>query len=376
MVLDFGTHVRPLFSKRSRACQINTRKRGAGAAIQHKFASRKVLTIAKKDRFAERKNAGAIGSLMRSRVKDHTRNMSVKTKRNYTKACAAFDTWRKQEGISNKAVSKEPLNYITQWRDALFQSGYAASTVHTCIAGVCCGLGVSMAGITRAGTSADKRKSLGKSERAEKALYRPENADIVAFQRMVGGRRAALQRLRGSDLVQDESGEWCVRFLSDKGGKNQLQRIAPDDLPKVRAYFEAKGASELLFPSIDKNLDLHGLRAEHARTEYQRYVSICGTAAGRAKMREQLWARFRDPQYGCKAWLTAQAKGNRAGMRRAERAFAAEMADGVYHLQRANREVAELRGRPTRYDRLALCCVSVFALSHWRNEVTIKHYML
>ena len=88
-------------------------------------------------------------------------------------------------------------------------------------------------------------------------MERPENVDIVAFQRMVGGRRSALQQLTGSDFVKDESGQWCVRFTRDKGGKSQLQR-----------------------------------------------------------------------------------------------------------------------GRPTGYDRLALCCVSVFSLSHWRNEVTVKHYML
>lgn len=333
--------------------------------------------MAKKDRFRDRKNAGAIGGMMRSRVKEHTRNLSTTTRRNYIKACAAFDSWRKNQGYSNKAVTKEPLRFIRLWRDFLSVRGYSAGTIHTYIAGVCCGLGVSMAGIARAGTSADKRKSLGKSLRAEKALERHENAEIVQFQKMVGGRRSALQRLKGGDLVQDESGEWCIRFLRDKGGKDQLQRIAPENLEAVQSYFKDKGPDELLFPQpIDKNLDLHGLRAEHARKEYERYAAICSTPEGRATMRTQLWARFKNPQFGCKAWLTAKAKGDRAGMRRAERAFAAEMADGLYHLQKSNREVAQLRGRPTSYDRLALCCVSVFALSHWRNEVTVKHYML
>lgn len=332
--------------------------------------------MAAKDKFQQRKNAGAIGGMMRARVKEHTKQMSRKTRRNYIRACNAFDAWRKEQGFSNKAVTKAPSDYVKQWRNALAEAGYSSSTIHTYIAGICCGLGVSMAGIARAGTSADKRKSLGKSLRAEKALERHENAEIVRFQKMVGGRRSALQRLKGGDLVQDESGEWCIRFLRDKGGKDQLQRIAPDDLPNVRAYFERVDADELLFPSIDRNLDLHGLRAEHARAEYTRYAQICATPAGRTTMRAQLWARFKSPQFGCKAWLTAKAKGDRAGMRRAERAFAAEMSDGLYHLQKSNREVAQLRGRPTSYDRLALCCVSVFALSHWRNEVTVKHYML
>lgn len=333
--------------------------------------------MAAHDRFAQRKNAGAIGGMMRARVKEHTKKMSAKTRRNYIRACNAFDTWRKGQGFSNKSVAKDPIKYVRRWRDALVEVDYSPSTIHTYIAGACCGLSISMAGIARTGTSADKRKSLGKSIRAEKVLERPENAEIVRFQKMVGGRRAALQRLKGGDLVQDESGEWCVRFLRDKGGKDQLQRIAPKNLPAVQAYFKNKGPDELLFPRpIDKNLDLHGLRAEHARAEYERYAAICSTLAGRETMRAQLWARFKNQQFGCKAWLTAKAKGDRAGMRRAERAFATEMADGRYYLQRANRATAKLRGRPTSYDRLALCCVSVFALSHWRNEVTVKHYML
>lgn len=331
----------------------------------------------KNDKFTQRKNAGSIGGMMRSRVLEHTKSLSSKTRRNYTRACAAFDAWRKGEQISNKAVSKDPIGAIRQWRDALKQDSYSTATIHTYIAGVCCGLGVSMAGITRSGTSLDKRKSLGHTERAERALNRPQNAKIVAFQKMVGGRRAALQRLRGSDFVQDESGEWCVRFLRDKGGKDQLQRIAPDDVPKVREFFAAVLPDRLLFPErIDRNLDLHGLRAEHARAEYRRYAQICSTPEGRDRMRAQLWARFRNEQYGNKAWLSAKAKGDAAGMRRAERAFAAEMADGRYHLQRANRQMAKERGKPTSYDRLALCCVSVFALSHWRNEVTVKHYII
>lgn len=333
--------------------------------------------MSKPDKFTGRKNAGSIGGTMRSRVKTHTRHMSNKTKRNYIRACSAFDTWRKGEHISNKAVTKEPQIYVEKWHDYLLQNGYSIGTVHTYIAGVCCGFNISMAGIARSGTSADKRKSLGACARTQKALARKENADIIAFQKMVGGRRAALQRLTGSDLVQDESGQWCVRFIRDKGGKSQLQRIAPHDMNKIRTYFERIGPNELLFPdAIDRNLDLHGMRAEHARSEYERYAKICATPEGRAEMRRQLWARFKSPTYGCKAWLVAKQRNDTAGMRRAEAAFQSEMADGTYYLQRANRRVALQRGRPVGYDRLALCCVSVYALSHWRNEVTIKHYML
>jgi hypothetical protein len=203
------------------------------------------------------------------------------------------------------------------------------------------------------------------------------NADIVRFQEMVGGRRSALQRLTGADFVQDESGRWCVRFVKDKGGKDQYQRIDPQYHEAVKAYFDRVDQEERLFPEpIDRHLDLHGIRAEVALREYQRYRKICSTPEGREQMRQELLTRYTDPQVGCKAYLDAIQKGNHAKAARHLKAFQEEMKDGYYYLQRNNRQVALSRGLPVGYDRLALCCVSVFTLSHWRNEVTVKHYML
>lgn len=320
--------------------------------------------------------AGSLGGEMRGRVKQHTAKMSNRTRSNYMRACRLFDAFRKRVGLSNNAVRQDPRVALERWRDDLLANGYAVSTVHTYIAGAACGLGVSMAGLARHGTAADKIKSLGLCERTQQARQRPENAEIVRFQAMVGGRRSATLRLTGSDFIQDESGEWCVRFLGDKGGKDQLQRIAPDDVEDVRRYFEAVAPDERLFPQIDCHLDLHQIRAEHARREYTRYAQICSTPEGRVRMREQLWARFTDPDIGCKAFLLAKARNNTAQMRSICARFAQQMKDGTYYLQRDNRQVALQRGLPVGYDRLALCCVSVFALSHWRCSVAVKSYML
>ena len=145
---------------------------------------------------------------------------------------------------------------------------------------------------------------------------------------------------------------------------------------KCGLFFEKVGSNECLFPYIDKDLDLHGLRAVRARYEYQRYMKICATPEGQAEMRRQLWARYKDPTIGCAAYLKAKERGDRKKMRRMEYLFAQEMKPGKYHLRGANRRVAIARGLPTEYDRLVLILVSVFALSHWRSEITVKHYML
>ena len=319
---------------------------------------------------------GSLGGEMRMRINEHCKSKSNKTRRNYLKACASFDKWRKNVGLSNSVVRKDRKGAVEKWRDALIAEGYAVSTVHTYIAGIACGLGIDMTGLTHSGTSEDKRKSLGHSERARTAMERESNADIVRFQRMVGGRRSALGRLRGRDLIVDESGQLSILFKNDKGAKTQRQRILPEHQDAVRAYFERLAPDQLLFPAISKDLDLHYLRAECAKDAYCYYEQICSTPEGRAEMRRQLWARYTDPEVGCKAYRLAVAAGDQKRIQRHLHLFSQELADGQYHLRGANRRVAIARGRPTSYDRLALACVSVFHLSHFRNEVSCKHYML
>lgn len=319
---------------------------------------------------------GSLGGEMRMRINEHCKSKSNKTRRNYLKACASFDKWRKSVGLSNSVVRKNRSAAVEKWRDTLIAEGYAVSTVHTYIAGIACGLGIDMTGLTPSGTSEDKRKSLGRSDRARAALEKESNADIVRFQRMVGGRRSALMRLRGSDLVTDESNQLAIRFIKDKGAKTQLQRILPEHQEAVRAYFERVEPDQLLFPAISRDLDLHYLRAECAKNAYRYYEQICSTPEGRAEMRRQLWARYTDPEIGCKAYLLAKERGDAKRMQRHLYLFQQEIADGQYHLRGANRRVALKRGLPTSLDRLSLACVSTFHLSHFRNEISVKHYML
>lgn len=323
------------------------------------------------------RNRGSLGGEMRMRVKEHCRDKSNHTKSNYMHAIKSFDGWRKEAGLSNKYVREHPRESVVQWAGYLTESGMAQSTQHTMVAGCCCGLGIPSNGIVKHGTAMDKTKSLGQSERAQAALKRESNREIIRFQKMVGGRRSALRRLTGKDFGIDSSGNACVIFRRDKGGKDQYQALREGDVAAVKAYFDRCGPDERLFPQIDHDLDLHGLRAEHSRRMYQYYRSgLCSTPQGREQLRQQLWARYTDPEIGCKAWLTAKAKGDKARMRKLEYRFKRQMEDGTYYLRGANRQAAIERGRPVQYDRLALLAVSVFSLSHWRLDVVSKFYII
>ena len=323
------------------------------------------------------KNRGSLGGEMRMRIKEHCKNLSNHTRSNYMHACKTFDAWRKEAGLSNKYVRDHPRESVVQWSEHLKTSGISQSTIHTMVAGCCCGLGIPSNGIVKHGTAMDKTKSLGRSERAQAALKKESNSDIIRFQTMVGGRRAALSRLTGKDFGYDSSGNACVIFRGDKGGKDQYQVLAEGDVAAVKAYFDRCGPDERLFSKIDHDLDLHGLRTERSRQMYQYYHSgLCSTPQGREQLRQQLWARFTDPEIGCKAWLLAQAKGDKARLRKLEYKFKKQMEDGTYYLRGANRQAALQRGRPVAYDRLSILATSVFSLSHWRLDICVKSYLI
>lgn len=322
------------------------------------------------------RNRGSLGGEMRMRVKEHCKNLSNHTKSNYLHAVKTFDAWRKTAGLSNKYVREHPRESVVQWVAHLDQSGMAKSTQHTMVAGCCCGLQIASDGICRHGIATEKTKSLGHSERAQAARKKASNADLVRFQEMVGGRRNALARLTGKDFGCDRFGNAFVIFRKDKGGKDHHQLLINSDVAAVKAYFDQVGPDELLFPKLDRDLDLHGIRAERARRAYLHYAKVASTPEGREQLRQQLWARYTDPEIGCKAWLLAQAKGDKTRMRKLEYRFKQQMADGTYYLRGANRQAALQRGRPVAYDRLAVLACSVFSLSHWRLDVAAKSYLI
>ena len=357
----------------------------------------------------KQRKQGSLKSEMEHRIRVQAKMLENQRSHSFRdgaiRACEQFDEWRKQAGWTNQQVRDQPREAIQAWVRSLQnpmdesmplkkrtkKEAYAVSSIHTMVAGVCCGLGIPMDRIAPSGTALDKTKSTGQNQRAERERSREENQNIVRFAELVGGRKTAYGKLCGSDWIEQSDGRCFVRFLQDKGGKNQLQLIAPEHVDEVKAYFAEKAADELIFPDgINKNLDLHGIRAEHARAEYERFAEICRTPEGRNQMRQQLWERFYDPQYGNKAWLKAMESAKKAMIngnirkaeecyqkaRKKEKEFEAEMKDGTYWLHSSNRQAAILNDRPVSYDRLALCCVSVFSLSHWRNEVTVKHYMI
>ena len=56
--------------------------------------------------------------------------------------------------------------------------------------------------------------------------------------------------------------------------------------------------------------------------------------------------------------------------------FVEDMDDRPYKLRGENLRKARALGLPEEYNRLALMCVSVLHLSHWRLDVTTTNYLV
>ncbi len=311
-------------------------------------------------------------------IKYEIRKTALKGKRNnhtvrlYLKASDKFWRWVKAQGIrSLDQIAEEDLPaLITAYVEYLTDQGYTASTIHSYVAPITYGLG-----FTRAESQAIRkpRRVAAENIRGRGPQHadaqRPVFARLVAFQAVVGIRRAELEKLTADCLVLDESGYLCVEVKRGKGGKHQLQRILPEDEAIVMETFAGcEGESVFSHAEMNNKIDLHQLRARQARRAYEYYLCRIQTEPG---YREQLTGEL------TRRYLRMNTKSKPDKLKR----FLAQLrtpalGKDTWNLKGKSLERAENLGRPACYDRLALLAVSVFHLSHWRLDVTVSNYMI
>ena len=210
-----------------------------------------------------------------------------------------------------------------------------------------------------------------KNSQGVKEECNPKYKRVVSFQRAVGIRRAELARLLGVDLSH-RNDEWYVIVQRGKGGKQQRQYILPENVDSVREIFRNIEPMENVFSKEELNnkIDFHGLRAENARRCYAYYVKKIEIEPGFAQeMRCKLKNRWLEEHERLR-------KTNHDSWSRQKWVFDREMDDRPYRLRGDNLTKALASGSPTEYNRLALMCVSVMHLAHWRLDVTVTNYIV
>lgn len=287
--------------------------------------------------------------------KHGTGDISPQTAKQYKKHAIQFAEWCKaQYGVK---VFADCRTYIQAYSDVLTEQGKSESTCHTYLAAVCRYFGVPLGDINkRKRICAHHTRSRGvKAVDSRADAKREASPRLFDLAEMVGVRRAEYLRLDGSSLVCDESGYPCVRIDKGKGGKFQLQRLLPEDVDKVGAYFDTSDCLLFTAEEMKNKIDLHALRGEQARRAYAHYLKRI-ESEGRGKLVGEIAARWQ--KYCDKPW-------NEAVVR-----------EKPYFIRGANKQLAIEHDLPTVYDRLALMAVSVFHLAHWRLDVTVSNYML
>lgn len=292
------------------------------------------------------------------------------TKRTYKTAVKRFCSWAKANGHTREDILGDPRTYLQQYADFLVDRGLSPATIHTYLSAPCKGLNVPMQHISKPerAIGAITRSRGGKNLRGAKDAQKPEYARLVAFQEVVGLRRAELAHLQGKDL-QKRDGALYVVVRQGKGGKEQWQKVLPRDAGVVADTFKGIGQNERVFTAEEmlNRIDLHGIRAAHARECYDYYLTrIKQEPDYRSQLQEDLKTYFREHH----------APGHELDLKAYER-FCLDMIknQGIYQMRGEARELAEELDRPTDYDRVALMAVSALHLAHWRLDVTVTNYL-
>ena len=299
----------------------------------------------------------------------------------YKKRIKIFTEWAKEQGCKKyEDITKD----VVQAYERKLENGperYAPATIHTYLTPICAAAGISMreiekpkrtaGAITRGRDHAADGTKLDRNPDGKRQEGQQRYAQLVALQRVTGIRRAELGKLVGSDLVQ-KGNSWYVRVRRGKGGKSQLQYILPKDVETVREIFEGIGPDQKVFckEEMSNKINLHGMRAKHSKDCYDHYTNLLEHHPEYAdKLRAVLLRRW-DEGHG-----KLKEADPRAWKAQRER-FVEDMDDRPYKLRGENFRKARALGLPEEYNRLALMCVSVFHLSHWRLDVTTTNYLV
>ena len=291
---------------------------------------------------------------------DVTRHAYVSNYRKFINYC------RMHYGCKSKAECGEHISgYVTH----LIQKGLSPSTIHSYLAPVCIYHKIKMYQIPKPRRRTSEytrgRSFNGKQKRNDNDLSNPKYDRLVQFQKRVGIRRQELARLRGGDFGTDpNTGEPCVFVRRGKGGRYQAQHLLPGDEEFIKSYFDNIPADKPIFSKeeLKNQLPLHYLRARQAQAAYYYYLEKAKNPVERKKLIEQLKRTWEKTNINKKT--------------KKPKRFDDKLITGTYFLRGANKKFAQANNLPTKYDNLALTCVSFWHLAHFRNTVTVANYML
>ncbi|MBY5013715.1 hypothetical protein K6V96_00325 [Streptococcus suis] len=305
-----------------------------------------------------------------------TKNVTNNTSRtSYKRSATRFSKWAKVNGV--KKISDITEEVLQKYHDDLQQDPkqYTPATIHTYLAPIAKASGINLNRIKKQKRISDRIVRGRKHEANEQGKKQELNSRfsrLIQFQKVIGIRRNELKKLTGSDLIEDEYGNCYVLVKRGKGGKEQMQYILPNDIELVKQTFAGIGENEPVFTDeeMKNQINLHGLRAQHARDSYFYYLNrIQQNPKIKQALKNLLITRWEEGHQKLKNESPRQYDRQREN-------FIYDLRDEAYVLRGTNKSKALVSGMPIAYNRLALMAVSVLNLSHWRLSVTVTNYIL
>ncbi|MFM0588127.1 hypothetical protein [Streptococcus suis] len=305
-----------------------------------------------------------------------TKNVTNNTSRtSYKRSATRFAKWAKENNI--KKISEISEEVLQRYHDDLKNDPkeYTAATIHTYLAPIAKAAEINLNRIKKQKRTSDKIVRGRKHEANDQGKKQELNSRfsrLMEFQKVVGIRRNELKNLKGQNLKYDEYGNCYIFVKRGKGGKKQMQYILPKDIALVKQTFSGIGENEPVFTDeeMKNQINLHGLRAQHARDSYFFYLEkIQQNPKMRLALSHLLITRWEEGHQKLKQESPKQYD-------RQRRNFIYDLRDELYILRGTNKSKALASGMPIEYNRLALMAVSVLNLSHWRLSVTVTNYIL
>lgn len=315
----------------------------------------------------------------------------------YKRHIDRFCVWAKGLGIVREhhvlRNGYTPVTLIQRYADELNAQNLKATTVHTYLAPVCKGLGVSMSQIIkRPRLSRDIVKNAKQHQNAAgaKQMEDPANERLCRLAEIVGVRPQALVKLTAANMTVDENGDNLIA-IRDKGGKLSMQLILPHEVKLVQKLLSTDEtgqplqAGERPFSAKDlKQIAWSKFRIERAQ-HIQKYFESrfnawknmpSKTGADRKRRAAEKAAAEQEKKVWINKIVAKYAQAHPNATKTAVDAYRKELENpSPISIRGGNRNRAITLGRPTEYDRVAVRIASVYALSHWVDESTIRNYL-
>jgi hypothetical protein len=230
---------------------------------------------------------------------------------------------------------------------------------------------------------------IGRNGYTERTLIQ-KYARILRLAEIVTVRPRAMVRLTVKNLKIDENGDHIIA-VRDKGGKESIQLLLPHEATIVREILSTNAEGNPLKPGerpfTAKDLGqiaYSGFRIRRAQQieayfdrQFNSWKNMPRETPEQQKLRDDAKVKAEALK---KEWIDKIIEKYRQGHPKETPADVAKYRRKLENpspisIRAGNRERAEKLGRPTEYDRVSVRIASVYALSHWVDETTIRNYL-